>query len=62
LKDSLIAAFSLGTFFVFGFLSLTSPINLTFYPYPTVSPPYFQWPIAFSILLFSSPLWFRYDD
>ena len=62
LGDSLIAAVSLGTFFVFGFLSLAYPIHLTFYPYPTVIPPDFQWPIALSILLFSSPLWFRSDD
>lgn len=62
LEDSLIAACSLGTFFVFGFLSLASPINLTFYPYPTVSSPDFQWPIALSILLFSSPLWFASND
>jgi energy-coupling factor transporter transmembrane protein EcfT len=61
-KDSLITAFSLSPLFVIGFLALTYPISLTFYPYPNVSFPDFQWPIALTIMLFTAPLWFRNHD
>jgi energy-coupling factor transporter transmembrane protein EcfT len=61
-EDSLIAAFSLIPLIVVVILTLTYPIILTFYPYPRVSMPDFQWPIAFSMLFFSVPLWCRKHD
>jgi energy-coupling factor transporter transmembrane protein EcfT len=61
-KDSLIAAFSLSPLFIVVFLALTYPISLTFYPYPKVNLPDFQWPIALMMMLFSAPLWFRTHD
>jgi energy-coupling factor transport system permease protein len=61
-KDSLIAGCCLGGLFVFAFLAFASPITLTFYPYPQVSFPDFQWPIVLAVFLFSSPAWIRNDD
>ncbi len=61
-EDSLIAAFSLSPFIVIVILAITYPISLTFYPYPSVSIPDFQWPIALSMLFFSVPLWFVRHD
>jgi energy-coupling factor transporter transmembrane protein EcfT len=61
-KDSLIAVFSLSPMIVIGFLAVTNPVSLTYYPYPKLSIPDFQWPIALSILLFSAPMWFRSHD
>jgi len=62
LKDSLIIAFTLSPLVIILFLAISAPVNLTYYPYPIVSFPNFQWPIALAILLLSSPLWFGSND
>jgi energy-coupling factor transporter transmembrane protein EcfT len=61
-RDSVIAACALSPLIVILFLTVTHPISLTFYPYPRVSMPDFQWPLALLMLCFSAPLWYRRHD
>jgi energy-coupling factor transporter transmembrane protein EcfT len=60
--DSWMVLFSLCPLMVGIILAVISPVHLTYYPYPRVSIPEFQWTIALSILLFSAPLWFGRHD
>jgi hypothetical protein len=61
-EDSVVASFSLASLGVVAFLTATLPSLLTYYPYPEVTIPNFNWPIALAFILFSSPLWFGNHD
>lgn len=61
-RDSLVTGSVMGVLVVFLFLSLVEPGMLTFYPYPKISIPEFEWSLFLAVGILSVPFWVLIDD
>ncbi len=62
LKDSIVVGSAIGVALVYLGLSVTAPVMLSFYPYPRISAPNFDWPLFFAMGILSTPFWMMKDD
>jgi energy-coupling factor transport system permease protein len=60
--DSIVVGTAIGVLVLFFVLSLAEPAILTFYPYPKISLPEFEWPLFGAIGILSAPFWTIEND